>query len=145
MHCCASVCQCWRGVCMIRCVGLEEGEARVRGLRRPGCAHGFSMLAMLVNGRGVLILVVMSFPRCAICAWMYMRKVRELHRPCFMIVVSSRPWSFIAIAPPARREWTPMRSGSMPWWCSCIWTTVARSWCRMSDGVTLHHMPSSDR
>ena len=46
--------------------------------------------------------------------WMYWRKVRDLHLPCFMIVVSDAPFIFIAIAPPARSECTPTKFGAIP-------------------------------
>ena len=62
---------------------------------------------------------------------MYIKNVSEDHRPSFMIVVSSWPLSLSAMAPPARKECTPIRSGSMP--CSCrfrsftAWRRVLRS------------------
>ena len=56
------------------------------------------------NGTCVAIRRVMLAPKCAIWLWMYVRNVRLVHRPCFMIVIRSHPLSFIAMAPPARSE-----------------------------------------
>ena len=36
------------------------------------------------------------------------------HRPIFLMSSLCAPANFNAIAPPARREWVPMRSGVMP-------------------------------
>lgn len=76
--------------------------------------HPGSIAAMFVNGSVWLILLDMSLLRCAIWLWMYSRNVSDLHRPCFMIVVSLWPVSLRAMAPPARRECTPTRSGAIP-------------------------------
>ena len=63
-----------------------------------------SMHAMLRKGSSSDMSFEMSFPRCAIWVCMYIRKVRDDHRPIFMIVVSLCPCIFRAMAPPARRE-----------------------------------------
>ena len=123
--------------------GLVEEESRTRGVEAIGRCCALSIFAMFVNGRGVLIFVEISFPRCAICAWMYMRKVRDVQRPCFMIVVSSRPCIFMAIAPPARREWTPTRSASMPCFSRPISLMTFFKVVRISVDVMVFHCPSS--
>ena len=55
-----------------------------------------------------------SLLRWAILLWMYSRKVRDVHLPVFMIVMSLVPWSLSAMDPPACRECIPIRSGSSP-------------------------------
>ena len=47
----------------------------------------------------------------------------DVHLPCFWMMVSDIPCSFNAIAPPARSECTPTRSGSIPFlWRFSIFT-----------------------
>ena len=75
--------------------------------------------------------------------WMYCRNVMEVHRPCFFIIVSATPCSLRAMAPPARRECTPMRSGSIPFSCRLSSVTQCLSPVRMFDGVMFLHSPSS--
>lgn len=103
------------------------------------------MLATLMNVRFVLIFVDRSLERCAIWLWMYCKNVIDVQRPCFLIVVSETPWSFSAIAPPARREWTPTRSGSMPFLCSSRVFTDALTADLIWDAVTDVQFPSSSR
>ena len=62
------------------------------------------MAAMFRNGSGWLIFPDRFLLMCAIWLWMYMRNVMDVHRPIFMMVESSTPCSFSAIAPPALRE-----------------------------------------
>jgi hypothetical protein len=45
---------------------------------------------------------------------MYVRYVREVHRPNLMMVLSEAPLSFIAMAPPARKLWDDTRSRVYP-------------------------------
>ena len=45
---------------------------------------------------------------------MYVRYVREVHRPILMMVLSEAPLNFIAMAPPARRLWDDTRSRVYP-------------------------------
>ena len=94
---------------------------------------------MLRNGIGSDIFVESSLLKWAIWLWMYIRKVREDQRPIFMIVVSDCPCNFNAIAPPARSECTPMRSGSIPALSSCSSLMACRSAVLMSVDVTCFH------
>eukprot|EP00957_Ditylum_brightwellii_P085692 6518827-Ditylum_brightwellii.AAC.1 len=60
---------------------------------------------------------------------MYMRKVRLDQHLSFMIVVSLCLVNFKAISPPAYRECTPMRSGSIPAlyrskFCTAYWSST---------------------
>ena len=73
-----------------------------------------------------------------------MRNVRDCHRPCFMISVSVKPCSFMAMAPPARREWTPTRSGSMPFLERSSSTIVLRMCLIRSWEFTCFHVLSSE-
>eukprot|EP00957_Ditylum_brightwellii_P089760 6836380-Ditylum_brightwellii.AAC.1 len=52
------------------------------------------------------------------------------------MVVSDLPLSFSAMAPPARRECTPIRSGSMPFLCRPSVLTALRMVPIMASGVT---------
>lgn len=52
--------------------------------------------------------------KAPICEWMYVRYVRDDHRPTRIIVLSEAPLSFMAIAPPARRLWDDTRSMVYP-------------------------------
>jgi len=72
---------------------------------------------MFRKGTGVLIFVEMPFARCPIWLWIYMRKVLLDHLPYFINTESSSFCSLRAIAPPARSEWVPTRSGSSPASC----------------------------
>jgi hypothetical protein len=49
---------------------------------------------------------------------MYIRKVSEDQRPCLRMVSRSSPLSFMAMAPPARREWLLTRSAEKPLRCN---------------------------
>ena len=75
--------------------------------------------------------------------WMYMRKVRPDHRPCFMMIVSLTLCSFIAIAPPARRECAPIKSGSIH--CLSMMRSnfvITRICLTTSEDWTQSHVPS---
>ena len=88
--------------------------------------YACSIAAILMKSIGVLIFDASPVLRWAIWLCMYWRKVRPDHLPIFMIVVSSAPVSFKAMAPPARREWAPTRSASMP----LLWSLRALTACR---------------
>ena len=45
---------------------------------------------------------------------MYIRNVSELHRPIFLIVISSTPLRNMAVAPPDRRLWVLTWVGYTP-------------------------------
>ena len=51
----------------------------------------------------------------------------DIHRPIFLIVVSSYPCSLRAMAPLDLSEWAPMRSGSIACFCNCNVVAAARS------------------
>jgi hypothetical protein len=61
--------------------------------------------AMLWKGMYWDICFATPAVKAPICSWMYSRKVLEDQRPCFLMVMVSMPLSFMAIAPPARKEW----------------------------------------
>ena len=67
---------------------------------------------------------------------MYCRKVSDFHLPNFMMVVSLEPVSFIAMAPPARNEWSPMSDTSRPLALRSRAMTAASSCCLISAGRT---------
>ena len=71
---------------------------------------------------------------------MYCRKVSDVQRPCFIIVVSLSPESFSAIAPPARNECTPTRSGLMPDLCRLRFRTASLIVVRMFVALTCVHL-----
>ena len=58
---------------------------------------------------------------------MYVKKVRLVQRPPFMMVIKSHPLSFIAMAPPARREWDPTADALIPMRWSCRAVTAPRT------------------
>ena len=97
------------------------------------------MAAMFWNVRFMLIFEDRSFMRCAIWLCMYWMNVIDIHLPCFLIMVSETPWSLSAIAPPARKECTPMRSGSSPFSFSLRVRTAVRMPVLMSFGVMGFH------
>jgi len=72
----------------------------------------------LRNGMCLLIRLEMPEEKAAICSWMYIKKVSDDHRPCFRMVSRSSPLSFMAMAPPARREWLLTRSAEKPQRCN---------------------------
>jgi hypothetical protein len=71
-----------------------------------------------MNGMCRLMRLEMPDKKAAICSWMCIRKVSEDQRPCLRMVSRSSPLSFIAMAPPARREWLLTRSGVKPQRCN---------------------------
>ena len=101
---------------------VSSAEAKVWNWRGQndnglqGCCmdQAASIAAMLMNCSGLLIVVEISELRWAIWLCMYCRNVSDDQRPIFCIVVSERPCNFMAMAPPARSECTPTKSGSMP-------------------------------
>ena len=95
---------------------------------------------MFVNDIFVLIFFARSWLRWAIWLCIYSRKVSDDHRPIFLIVVSASPMSLRAIAPPARKEWTPMRSGSIPLRCKLRVCAAFRTVCNISGGVIGTHL-----
>ena len=60
--------------------------------------------AMLWNW--ILLVIFLETPaeKAEICSCIYMRNVSEDHRPNFLMVSRSMLLSFMAMAPPARRE-----------------------------------------
>ena len=97
------------------------------------------MAAMLVKLIFVFIFVDRSTLRWAIWLCMYWRKVSDVHLPIFIIVVSLTLLSFRAMAPPALRECTPTRSGSIPALCRSSCFIVFLIALRMSFAVTWSH------
>ena len=69
---------------------------------------------MLWNLMWLLILVETPAENAEICSCRYIRKVSDDQRPNFLMVSRSTPLSFMAIAPPARREWLLTNLGSKP-------------------------------
>jgi len=122
---------------------VEQEPMWTRG--RSSVSVGFycSMLAMFMKVSFVLIFVERSLERCAIWLCMYWRNVMDVQRPCFWMVVSETPCSFRAMAPPARSECTPTRSGSMPFLSSSKALTDARTAFRIWVEVTENHFPLS--
>ena len=100
------------------------------------------MLAMLQKSSFVLIFVDRSFVRWEIWLCMYCKNVIDVHLPCFWMIVSETPLSLSAIAPPARREWTPTRSASIPFLCRFSSLTLVLTPCCICAGVTVCQMPS---
>lgn len=100
------------------------------------------MFAMFWNMSCVLIFVDRDFDKCAIWLWMYWRNVMDVQRNCFWIMVSETPCSFCAIAPPARRECTPTRSGSMPFSSNLRVFTLTCTPCLIWDAVMVFHTPA---
>jgi hypothetical protein len=66
-----------------------------------------------------------------------------VHWPCFWMMVSATPCSLSAIAPPALRECTPMRSTSMPFLCSSSCLTACLRPTLMCVGVIVCQVPFS--
>ena len=97
---------------------------------------GGCIAAIFRNGTGVAIFVDRFLDRCPIWLCIYCKKVSPDHLPCFIIVVSDSPCSFNDIAPPARSEWTPTMSGSIPLSSRCKSLTLLRMQVIMSVGVT---------
>ena len=91
----------------------------------------------------MLIFFEMFLDKCAIWLWIYCKKVRDIERPIFIIVVSLYPWSFRAMAPPARNECAPTRSGSIPCFSSFNYFAVSRSASITWQGSTGIHVPLS--
>ena len=68
-----------------------------------------------------------------ICLWMYIRKVSEDQCPCCLWMVSrGMPLRFMAIVPPARKEWLLMLEGGKPFVSSPVAMTAALSILLMS-------------
>ena len=98
------------------------------------------MHAMLEKFRTTLIFDERSALKCAIWLCMYCRNVRDVQRPCFIMVVSLSPVSLSAIAPPARREWTPTKTGLIPDRWSLRLRTAIRMVVRKLVAVTCVHL-----
>ena len=62
------------------------------------------MLETLVKVSFVDILVDKPREKTASWLWMYGRKVVLVHRPCFLMVLSTTPARCRAVAPPTLRE-----------------------------------------
>ena len=84
----------------------------------------FSIAAIFWKGSFLFIFCEMSLLRCAIWLCIYCKKVRDVHLPIFIIVVSDSPCNFRDMAPPALSEWTPTRSGFIPDLLSCNVSTA---------------------
>ena len=69
---------------------------------------------MFWNLKFLLIFDDRSVLRYTIWLCMYCRKVKDVHLPTFIMVVSGDSLSFSAIVPPTLKEWTPTRSGVIP-------------------------------
>ena len=98
------------------------------------------MHAMFEKFKTTLIFDDRSALRCAIWLWMYCRKVKDVHRPCFIIVVSLSPDNLSAMAPPVRNECTPTKSGLMPERCSFRVVTALLMVVHMFVAVTCVHL-----
>ena len=77
----------------------------------------YPIAAMFKYDSGILIFEEIFFERCAIWSWMYCVKVKEHQLPIFIIAVSSYPYNLRAMAPPARSECAPIKSGSIAFFC----------------------------
>ena len=91
--------------------------ANINMLRNQGdkcvfeCGSWEFQLATFWNEIRVLIRRDNPALKAPICSWIYVRNVLLLQRPTFMIVALSAPLSLTAMAPEARKEWDPIRSG----------------------------------
>ena len=74
---------------------------------------------------------------------MYCKKVRDVHRPIFIIVVSLYLWSFRDMAPSARNECATTRSGSITCFSRFNYFAVSRTASIMWQGSTGVHVPLS--
>ena len=81
----------------------------------------------LTNFRGVIIFCDIYFEGWAIWLCIYCKKVRDVQHTIFIMVVSSQPFRFSAIAPPAQRECAPTKSGLMDWGFNLIFFDLART------------------
>ena len=70
-----------------------------------------SIAATLIKGSLMLIFAEMSLVKCAIWLWVYCKKFSKVQRSIFIIVVSSMPCSFNAIAPLALGKWALLGLG----------------------------------
>ena len=91
----------------------------------------------------MLIFFEMFLDKCAIWLWMYCKKVRDIQRPIFIIVVSLFTWSFRDMAPPERNECTSTRSGSIACFSRFNYLAVSRTASIMWQGFTGFHVPFS--
>ena len=91
------------------------------------------MNAMLWNAKWVLIFWATPSYSFEIWLWMYICHVSDVHLPNFLIVESLYPMILSAMAPPARRECAPIKSGSIPLSCRlsdfvAVRTALTISW-----------------
>ena len=114
-----------------------------------GSSFGVFLVCIVFDGRdikereGNALFFLIYFWRCTIWLWMYCKNVSDVHLPIFMMVVSSYPCNFRAIAPPARNEWVPTSS----WWIACFSSincfVAARTSLIMSFDVMAYQTPFS--
>ena len=102
---------------------LLEGEGEVLVLVHLGGGEpillllgneSFLKLGMWVKCTLSSILHKMFDENCMICFVIYLRKLSLFHLPINLIVESSAPDNFIAIAPPERIEWVPISFAKKP-------------------------------
>ena len=98
------------------------------------------MYAILRKGSAIIIFFYTYLETCAIWLWIYCRKVRLVHLPNVLMVVSSQPWSLSAMASPAWSEWETTRSGYMPCWCSLSCLVAVRTTSIISADCTCYHV-----
>ena len=98
------------------------------------------MNAMFLKASGVLIAAATPSWNLSIWVWMYICHVSDVHLPSLRMVESLKSISFKAIAPPARSEWEPTRSGSNPLMCRPIFCTERRVAVTMDVLVIEHHL-----